>query len=493
MTRYFTLVLCAVVAIGSRAFDVHVEAGGLRAAVPEPSTVTALTVSGSIDASDFAFIADEMTSLSSLDLSGATVSAYEGEAIGGVSSYEAGSIPPLLLAGTRIERVAFPSGLVAIGDCAFAGTALTAVSVPASVRSVGAGAFSGCKALEKATVASATLGDGAFSGCTSLASVELPAGAVIPDRCFSGDCALSGVKGFETSVAVGGRAFEGCTALRTLAFGTRLGSVGARAFSGSGLEQADMSACSGLASVGAGAFSGCKSLSLLLLPAGCDVTDAHALAMGCVRLAEVSVPEGAVPAYAFAGDASIDAGTVIAGATEIGEYAMQGATSTSEMSLPASIEYIGDHAMEGMTGLTRIYATELTAVPELGEDVWSGVDQSSVILIPDDKMTAAFMAADQWKDFDVRGSATTGSVQQEISGRMRACFNGAVLLVECTDPAVESVCVADIDGRVLAVLTPDAYGRAALDTGHWMSRVYLLRADGSAYTARATLKIARNF
>lgn len=481
------LTMMLVASVAAHALNIEVKTPGtLQAAVSNPATVTTLTLRGTVDASDFAFIADEMTALTTLDLSAASISAYDGEAIQGTRSFAANTLPQLLLAGTPISSISFPASMTAIGNFALAGTALTTITVPASVATVGEGAFAGCTKLTSATVAAATLGDGAFSGCTALASVGIPSGTAIPALCFSGDTRLAAVSGFDLATSVGNRAFENCAALRSLPFGKSLRSIGSHAFSACGIETADLSACSALTAVGQGAFASCSRLQSLALPAGCDVADA--LAMNSPALKSVTMPGGTVPAYAFAGDKTVDATAALADATEVGEYALQGASSVSSVVLPSTLEYLGDNAMEGMTGLTKIYAMDLQSVPELGENVWQGVDQPAVELYPSDDMAAAFMSAEQWKEFDVRSYTTTGEIERELNGKLRACFSEAMLLVDCPDTGITEITVADIDGHVLAVLRPDASGRAMLDTTQWTTRVYMLGTNTGA-----SVKLARQY
>lgn len=492
MTRYTTLLFSLLFAssIGVQALDVEVIApGSLASSVDDPASVTSLAVAGPVDASDFHFMASEMPHLTALDLSAARVEAYEGDPIEGVRIFAANTFPELIMAGTALETVTFPPTLISIGECALAGTHLRSVHIPASVRTVGAGAFAGCRELAEASAATAVLGEGAFAGCTALRSATI-SGAV-PAQCFSGDTSLATVAGAADVTSIGSRAFEGCTSLKDFEFGSALMAVGPRAFSGSAIEEADMDACHSLKTVGAAAFERCPQLRSLLLPESAEVDDAHALAMGCPMLVAVSVPGGVVPAYAFAGDAAVDVSAAIGNAVEVGEYAFKGAASTSEMSLPSSLEYIGDHAMEGMTGLQKIDAEELAEVPALGEEVWSGVDHSAVKLYTTAAMASAFMNTDQWKEFDIRHSSTTGTVMQEVDGTVRACFEGFVLLVDCGGVDVESVTVADIDGRLLARLRPDADGHMILDTSAWSTRVYLLGAIAADGT-RFTIKLARN-
>lgn len=467
MTRYFLTLMCLVVAVAVRAVDVEISAGGLAAAVPDPAAVAELRVKGTLDASDFHFIASRMDALSTLDLGEASVAAYSGEPLQGIRNFQADVLPPVLLAGTPISSITLPRGLKAIGDCALAGTRLTSLELSATLQSVGSGAFAGCRDLRTATVGCAVLGDGAFASCTALTSVTLAPAAEIGARCFADCRALAEVGGAEAVASIGDDAFRGCGALKAFAFGPQLRSIGARAFSGSGLAAADLGECGELASLGAAAFSALPSLASLTLPSVADIADARALALGSAALSEVALPVAELPAYALASDKAV-----------------------AVVTLPADLEYIGDHAMAGMTGLRGIDATALKSVPELGEDVWQGVDQSAVKLKAVDKaMAEAFRGAAQWQEFDISGPTTGTDVEVALRPSVRARFAGFILQVRCEGTDVESVTVADVDGRILAVITPDADGCASLDTAQWQTEVYLLAANGPR--TRATLKLIR--
>lgn len=467
MKRYILALICVAAAIAAKALDVDISAGGLRHAVAQPAEVTALSVRGTVDASDFDFIASDMDALTQLDLSGATVSAYNGEPLQGLRYFEADVLPPMLLAGTPLREISLPRGLRAIGDCALAGTGLLAVELPPSLERVGSGAFAGCSDLAAVVSGCTELGDGAFASCHALADVQLAPGTRLGARAFADCTSLACISGSDGVVAIGDDAFAGCTALGGFVFGDGLRTIGARAFSGSALRAADLSQCTGLSTVGAAAFSACPDLTVLALPAGCDVADAGALALNSPSLADVSLPVAGLPAYALASD-----------------------TGVSEIVLPAGLEYIGDHAMAGMTGLKKIDATALASVPELGTEVWRGVRQDGVKLTTAPGMAGDFRAAAQWQDFAIDpGSSGIDIADAPAAAAVSARFVGTMLQVRCTGSSVRTVTVADVEGRVLATLTPDADGMATLDTAAWTTDIYLLAATGPDF--RASLKLVR--
>lgn len=465
--------------------------GTLHDAVAAPADVTTLTIDGPADASDFAFIASEMDALTALDLFKVTIEAYSGEAINGVSQYPAGTLPAMLLAGMPLQSVALPASLTAIGDGALASTKLSRLVLPASVKSVGAAAFASCTDLTYADTGSAELGAGAFAGCTALTTAATSASA-IPERCFAGCTALADVQAADAE-QIGAMAFRGCTALKNFAFNPELMKVGERAFASSGLTAADLSGCDHLDEVGAGAFASCPDLTSLALPDR-EVATGHAVAMGSTALGDVLLASGPVPDYALAGDSTADASAAVSRATSLGAYALKGVSAAQEVVLPAGLESLDDGAMEDMTGLRTIDARALTSVPELGQDVWKGVTPGEVDLLTAKLMSADFLAADQWKDFRIVATGSTGIIDDnDAEGRIRAGFEGTTLIVECTGlPDGSTLTLYDTSGRRLALLnfTPD--GRAAVDTSRWTDHVFIVAAADAAGAVLTTFKIARN-
>ncbi|MDL2274036.1 S-layer homology domain-containing protein [Oscillospiraceae bacterium OttesenSCG-928-G22] len=101
-----------------------------------------------------------------LNLSGATLD--------GMTAF-----PPGQFAGSALEEILLPSGMLAIGDNAFQNcAALTQVSLPNTLTSIGDFAFSGCTSLKSidlsACTGMTTISNGAFHNCSGLESITLP-------------------------------------------------------------------------------------------------------------------------------------------------------------------------------------------------------------------------------------------------------------------------------------------------------------------------------
>ncbi len=124
---------------------------------------------------------------------------------------------------TALVRVRLNDGLVSIGPEAFNGcTGLVSVAnfLPDTVASVGASAFCDCRALEGDCTAAglSSLGSRAFKNCFALASFDCSASPLesIDIYAFFDDKNLVSVALPDTLVFIGGGAFSGCKALRTV-------------------------------------------------------------------------------------------------------------------------------------------------------------------------------------------------------------------------------------------------------------------------------------
>ena len=120
------MALAGTLAAGAETVTVTA-AGTLSGAVTDV-TATDLTISGPIDAADLFWAADNMMSLKTLNLSGATIEAYDGDVLKGRMTYPAGAIPEMSFAGSSLTSIVFPTaGNITIGDTAY-GSILKAVA-----------------------------------------------------------------------------------------------------------------------------------------------------------------------------------------------------------------------------------------------------------------------------------------------------------------------------------------------------------------------------
>jgi uncharacterized repeat protein (TIGR02543 family) len=143
--------------------------------------VTHLTLTGAIDARDVQLMRDSMPFLTELDLSGATVVAYEGEegTYPYSVAYPANEMPQYSFywnsAKTSLTSVKLPTGLTSIGSQAFSNCSGLSggLTFPAGLTSIGSQAFFNCSGLSGLTLPAGltSIGSYAFYNCSGLTSV----------------------------------------------------------------------------------------------------------------------------------------------------------------------------------------------------------------------------------------------------------------------------------------------------------------------------------
>lgn len=203
---------------------VNITAGGLYStlSVTEKNTVTNLTVTGTIDASDFKTMRDNMPLLAIIDLSGTTIIAYSGQlgtrlSADPITSYPANTIPYKAFfyykGDPKLISFKFPSGVTYIDDYAFYGCIkLSSLTIPSSVTYIGNEAFLNCSGLTSINFPSGvtTINYNCFSGCSGLTSIDIPS----------------------TITSIGNQAFYHCSGLTSLKIPSSITTIDIQAFAG---------------------------------------------------------------------------------------------------------------------------------------------------------------------------------------------------------------------------------------------------------------------
>ena len=497
--KYITTVAVAVMALSASALTVAVEPGGLRGAVSDPSAVTDLSVSGSVNLTDFEFITLEMTSLRQLDLGEATVSGYEGEATAlGRTVSPADVLPEGALMVATLESVTLPKGLKELGQAALASSAITSVKLPSTLTALGAKAFAHSANLKDITIpASVTvMGEGVFEGCVSLESAKVEASIkVLPPSTFRGCGALQTVSLPRSLAEVGEKAFAGCSSLTGVSLPASVEKIDARAFYGSGLRNLDLSGCTSLQSIGDWAFAAVPTLVSVNFPATMERMGTGAF-FNNASMEFDAIPDGvsSLSDYSLRGVSAPAEVTLPNGLETIGKQAMANWKGVQVLTLPASLAGIGDEAMANWTALTTIIADKTQRVPALGADVWKGVDQPNVTLKVSKEQQEEYMATPQWKEFDVKAEQNPTDIavvdDDDNCGQVTARFEGLTLRLEAPQD-ITAVQLYDLTGRSYSLPVSDSGTTAvSVDTSAYDSNVMIVRvilADGSA----ATLKLSR--
>lgn len=491
--KYIQLIALALVigTFSASAVDITLTMPGTLAQKNISTSTTDLVVSGTLDASDLYFIGDKLAELTTLDLSGAKIAAYDGDLLHQHYTYPASTLPAGVFAGMKLKKLVLPNTSLTISDGALAGTQLTDIDL-SRTDSIGQGAFADCRALTEITLYTDRLGSHAFAGCTALNRADLSRLSRVPAYTFSRCAALTDVVTDNIS-AIGQSAFRGCSALSTFNFGSRLSTLEASAFEMSGLVTADLSASTRLTRLGDRSFAECESLTEVMLPL--TLTDlGQATFLHDKSLTAIEIPEGVstLDHRVLKGAGLTGSITIANGVTAIGSYALKDMSGITDIKLPGSLESIGDGAMENMTGLTHIDATDLDTPPALGKEVWRGVDQPNVTVDVVEAASAPFADADQWRDFHFNVTSGVNSVLPDGAGDiapLKARFAGTDLEVSIAGTNITDIVLYDPMGRQLVHVTPDS-DLVVIDTADMGTNIFILNArleDGRT----ASLKLAR--
>ena len=475
------------------AISVTTTPGNLATVVAENTEETTLEIKGEINASDFDFIAKKMVSLTSIDLSEATIVAYSGEPILlGQTNYQANAIPAYALAGSKIQSIILPNGLQVIGEGAFSSTQIASISIPQTVTEIGMGAFSNCDELTSVTIPSSEtiLSSHAFIDCDKLASITLGISKINAStfaRCKS----LNNVTA-NSLIEIGENAFLGCVALKEFSFAPSIKLIGNGAFQATGLSSVDFSALESLDSIGAWAFAQCNALTKVVMNNNTSKIGEGAF-FDDDSLVSFNMPLSctAVPSYIFKGNTSIDTTHLLShNVTSIGKYALIDLNHITSFTLPNSLQYIGDNAFEGWISLISLDAEGIkTAVPQLGENVWEGVDQTNVSILVASDLTEDYKNADQWKEFNISDRTSVEGIEADNTGnRIAATFVGDNLVIKAYD-VMTQVSIFDSSARQFAVETTNS-NEVVINTADWACPFYIVKVILADATI-ATLKVAR--
>ena len=419
--RIISIILTLITTLQLHAVTVTTTAGNLASVVTNHS-ITSLGIEGTIDARDFKFIADELGKLKNLVLTNATIVAYtstfDDQMIVGEYNHPANTLPYCALAGIiTLQSLKLPKNIVAIDYGALAGcTGLTAISFPYSLEKIGDDAFNSCSALTQVTITNKInyLGSHAFAHCDNLTDVTVKTNQpiVIGDGAFA-DCRhLANVTIGPNVTRIGDEAFSGCSALKSINImnESKLEDIGDKAFYNSALEEINFGQMPLLKHLGAWALAR-THLRNVSIPAHVKSLDEGTLFYNN-SLTNLELPKtlSYLPDYMLSGCEHLKGAPFMTQKMgNIGDYAIYNQSQHTSITVPLNVYYIGSHAMAGMTGLTEI-TSEPIEVPELGDNVWQGIDQGSVQLFVSDESLDDYRAAMQWMNFLIGVAQLRGDV-----------------------------------------------------------------------------------
>lgn len=484
MNRNILIILLSLLALQLQAVDVENTAGDLSENVSDLS-VTSLTVTGTMNAIDFYFIADHLNELEVVDLAGVTILACNSaEPIYCHREFNADELPVGAFGGMALSSVKLPSSLKVIGKAAFAGCeSLKTVELPSSLQCIGDYAFAGCSSLESVTVPASvtTVGVGAYMRCRSLTSF-----VVEPS---------SSLKVLDAA------ALMDCPSLKSISLGTQVQTIGERALAATGLENVDLTSNSNLKEIGNWAMA-LTPAAQISLPDGVENLGDGAFLYN-KNLEEINMGNGLLQIndYLLAGT-GLRGSLTLSGVNTVGDYALYNVEGISQVELPATLNWMGTRAMAGMTGLTAL-TSNATTVPELGADVWQGVNQSQVPLTVPAGAKPLYQAAAQWQEFmfeadwlkgDVNndGEVNIADVNAVVSIILGAVVSDDTMLRADVNEDGE-VNIADINMVVKIILTGPIGAPARVDADDRLHMADVAIKPGEHRTLTVTLDHASDY
>lgn len=481
--RHLFILQPALFAVALNAASLSITPGSLASQLTEADKAgESLTLTGSMDIRDFNTLTEEMTALCSLDLSGVTIAVYESPVAvtSGPMRHDADCLPDGALLGLKLTSLKLPSTLRSLGEGSLAGCQFSELALPSSLVSISDNALYGCENLVSITLPASvsSIGTYAFAGCTALENADLSASQLteISVRLFAGDASLASVSLPSAVTLLGEGCFADTPALKQITLPQGLTTIGTHAFTGSGLTGVTLPASVNM--VGDFAFSNCKSLTSATLGnpkaelgRGLFFADPEFVTFEAAGIERF-------PDYLFTGDGKYESKTE--SLKEIGDYALM-QTGAHTLIFGADLAGLGDGALEGMTALKDIDVQALkSSVPVLGKEVFAGIDCPNVSLTVAKDQKEVWMAADQWKEFNIKEVNITGIDGVNVPSAVRCRFSDTVLLID-SDKEITLVEVCDPTGSIVIKERPHAF-RLGLQTAHLAAKIYIVRVhtDGGA-------------
>lgn len=366
------------------------------------TTISTLTITGNIDARDFAFMRDNMTVLSVLDISVARIKAYtgiDGSYALATITYPADELP--LCAFYNASTLTYKSSL-------------TSIKLPTTLKSIGGSAFYYCYGLSGTFTIPATctnIGSYALYGCSSLSAYVVETantryasnnGVLFnkkQDSLFICPSAKTGSYTIpSTVVSIGASAFDYCSGLTgSLTIPSSVKSIGYYAFYYCSGFTGNLTIPNSVTDLAEGAFYGCNGLSgTITIPKSVISIGSYAF-FECNKIASFQV-DALNTKYASSNDvlfnklqdtlyicppAKTGTYTIPSTVKGIGSYAFYNCSNlTGALSIPKTVGLIGNYAFYGCNQLTAYNVDALNVKYASNDGVLLNKNQDSLLVCP---------------------------------------------------------------------------------------------------------------
>ncbi len=394
--------------------------------VKEKSTITNLTMRGTIDARDFKTMRDSMPVLSVIDISTAKIIEYsgtKGTASNRPVSYKANAIPGNAFFNfsnqgkQTLSIIQLPPNITeiqynAFRDCRF----LLYFPLPESLKSIGTRAFNLCSSyhgdfFSKRLIipeSVISIGESAFEECGIEKLVFSASVTEFPKNAFKKCECLKFVNLQQPLTSIGDSSFFGCGMLEEVYLPNTLQTIGVRAFYNCDMIP-NLDISEGLLSIGEEAFYGCQNIWSFYIPASLT-----SIGKGAFRKTSIGgfyVESGNQYYYALAGVLyNKDLSEIISypiyyipvdyhlpsSVKTIAPYAFEGSYSLKVLFIPKSVDSFGEGAFFA-TKCENIVISD--SIPVKVEDYFIFDDISSITLHVPFGSKSLYKDTEPWKNF----------------------------------------------------------------------------------------------
>ena len=292
-----------------------------------------------------------------------------------------------------------PNGVTSIGQYAFHTSGISFLSMPATLTSLNQYSFYQCRRLISANVAEGTtsipldcfeknhslesvtipdsvksIGGHAFDGCYALRSVSAKGVETMPGYAFQ-YCYSLGSVDMPNVKSIGAYEFAYCAKLRSISF-PLLKSIGDYAFAySSGLD--DITLPDSVTSIGQSAFRECRAMRTIRLPNNITALP-NTIFYSCSGFAKINIPNKV---------------------TSIGQNAFYYCSSLARIVFPASVSSIAAGAFSYCRGPAVFDFRSHTAVPTLANtSAFGNISTNAKIVVPDE-LYDDWIAASNWSTY----------------------------------------------------------------------------------------------
>ena len=385
--------------------------GGLKNAITaankDYTKIKNLKITGEINAQDFYFMRDYMSSLSAVNLK--EVRIKKGSSTEGNRAIEGGDdeLPSYCFCEKNIlTRIVFPDTLKKINSEALWSSGLSgSLQIPEGVEEIGFGAFANCTKLNGTLSLPSTLKKtdaSIFEGDNFTGELKLPEGLEeIGERCFFRNQGFYGELRLPSHLKkLGKQAFYFCDNLTgNLVIPQTITEIPTGAFSGCSFG-GNLQLHNGIITIGDEAFSSCSFRGELILP-----KDLQTLSPKCFYRNEFSgelkLPKNLVNICenAFA-DNGLLTGTleIPEDVANIGAGAFAQCSSLEKIILPSSLETIGNGAFENCFGINSIVCKG-TMPPDIQSGAFNGVAKDNFTVEVPESAVSQYQSAPGWCEF----------------------------------------------------------------------------------------------